>query len=171
MLIRAKDLIAVQLVTVIPSSRYIAMPLFNATLPYAGMYQVVTGGSWIMNVQMNDIDFHSVSPGYNIQDDDSEYQVCRFYDARSYRLDLGSIKPTTGSSCFIVFFANKIDWLQYCLNKIPISPPSTVTLNSTQSALLSGTAKKSDLQFTDSANKTWELMDLITANLPFRYSD
>lgn len=32
-------------------------------------------------------------------------------------------------------------------------------------------AKKEDLQFVDSSNKTWELMDLITANLPFRYSD
>lgn len=31
--------------------------------------------------------------------------------------------------------------------------------------------RKSDIQFIDSSNKTWDLMDLITANLPFRYTD
>jgi len=80
-------------------------------------------------------------------------------------------QPVPNTNTILLLMGLASETIYKRVYSIPVSFPSVVTLNSTQSALLSGTAKKEDLQYTDSANKTWELMDLITANLPFRYSD
>jgi len=173
-LIKYSELKWVKLITSTPSGRYIPLPEFGSFLMPVGFYNYVEGGSYTFSLLMDGGFFCSVPSDWSTLDDNNVYLTSNTdfpYFGRSFVLDLGSIFPPAGTPCTIVIFCLVSHYISFALKSFFDVFSQGISLNSTQSALLSGTAKKEDLQFTDSANKTWELMDLITANLPFRYSD